>query len=65
MKSNVGSTDRILRIILAVVIFAIGIYYQSLWGLVGIIPLGTALMKTCPAYLPFGISTCKTDDAKK
>lgn len=65
MKSNVGSTDRIFRIILAVVIFAVGIYYQSLWGLVGIIPLGTALMKTCPAYLPFGISTCKTDAAKK
>lgn len=65
MKINVGSADRIARIVLAVIIFALGVYYQSLWGLIGIIPLGTALMRTCPAYLPFGISTCKTEEAKK
>lgn len=65
MKTNVGSTDRILRIILGVVIIAVGFYYQSWWGLVGIVPLATAFMRWCPAYLPFGISTCKTDSGKK
>jgi sulfite exporter TauE/SafE len=65
MTANVGSIDRILRIILGVVIIAVGFYFQSWWGLIGIIPLATAFMKWCPAYLPFGISTCKTDPAKK
>jgi hypothetical protein len=59
MKKNVGSTDKIIRLVLAVVIFAIGIYYQSWWGLVGIIPLFTALINWCPVYLPFGIFTNK------
>ncbi|MAT57309.1 MAG: DUF2892 domain-containing protein [Melioribacteraceae bacterium] len=65
MKTNVGSTDRILRIVLGVVIIAVGFYYQSWWGVIGIVPLATAFMRWCPAYLPFGISTCKTDSVKK
>jgi hypothetical protein len=27
------------------------------WGLVGILPLATSLMRWCPAYAPFGIDT--------
>jgi len=62
MKKNVGSTDKLIRIILALVIFILGIIYQSWWGLVGFIPLLTALIGWCPAYLPFGISTCKVKE---
>ncbi|MFA4923593.1 MAG: DUF2892 domain-containing protein [Ignavibacteriaceae bacterium] len=61
MKKNVGSIDRVLRIVLGVVIVALGIYYQSWWGVIGIIPLFTASVSSCPLYLPFGISTCKTE----
>ena len=60
MKKNVGSADKIIRYVLAVVIFVLGIYYQSWWGLVGIIPLFTALVSWCPVYLPFRISTTKS-----
>lgn len=62
MKKNVGGADKILRIIAGLVIIALGINFQSWWGLVGIVPLFTALTGTCPAYLPFGISTCKTKE---
>jgi len=61
MKKNVGNVDRVLRLILGLVIIALGFINQSWWGLVGIIPLFTAAFGWCPAYLPFGISTCKTD----
>lgn len=60
MKTNMGSADRIIRAVLGLAIAAAGVYFQSWWGLVAIVPLGTALVGTCPAYLPFGLSTCRT-----
>jgi hypothetical protein len=57
---NVGSADRVIRLILGLVIIGIGYYYQSWWGAIGIVPIFTALIGWCPAYLPFGINTCST-----
>lgn len=57
MKKNMGTTDRWIRVILGLAIIAAGVYFKSWWGLVGIIPLATALIRTCPLYLPFGLST--------
>jgi len=59
MITNIGSIDRTLRLIAGLVIIVLGIYFKSWWGLVGIIPLTTATLKSCPLYLPFGITTCK------
>ena len=59
MKSNMGSVDRILRGIVGVVVIALGFYYQSWWGALGVIPLFTALVSWCPMYVPFKISTKK------
>jgi len=59
MKANVGSIDMWIRIILGVVIIALGIYYQNWWGVVGLVPLLTGLIRWCPLYLPFGIFTTK------
>ena len=60
MKNNVGTADRVVRITLGLAIVAAGLYYQNWFGLVGVVFLGTALTGWCPAYLPFGISTCAT-----
>lgn len=60
MKANVGSVDRVVRIILGLAILAAGYFYQSWWGLIGIVPLGTALIGWCPLYAPLGLSTCST-----
>ena len=57
MKMNMGITDRWIRVVIGLVIAAAGIYFKSWWGLIAIVPFATALIRTCPLYLPFGIST--------
>ncbi len=59
MKSNVGSSDKIIRIILGVAIIAAGFYFKSWFGLVGIVPLLTAFVSFCPLYSLIGVNTCK------
>ncbi len=59
MKQNVGSTDRTLRVIAGIVIIAAGAYLGSWWGAIGAVPLLTAALGWCPAYVPFGISSCR------
>lgn len=58
MVKNVGKFDRIFRIVAGLVILILGIIFQSWWGVLGVVPLLTAGLGWCPAYLPFGISTC-------
>lgn len=53
--------DKIVRFIIGIGILVVG-YFNSSWlALLGLIPILTAFLGTCPAYLPFGISTCKTE----
>jgi hypothetical protein len=60
MKKNVGTTDKTIRIIIGLVIAALGVYYESWWGLLAIVPIATAFMSFCGLYTIFGISTCPT-----
>lgn len=60
MKANVGGADRVARAVVGLAILGAGLYLQSWWGLVGLVPLATAVVGFCPAYLPFGLSTCRT-----
>lgn len=64
MKPNVGSLDRIARFVLGLALLGAGYYYQSWWGLVGVVPLLTAVFRFCPAYLPFGLSSCAVPPPK-
>lgn len=57
MTANIGSTDRIIRIVLGLLIIAAGFYFSSWWGALGLILLATAAINWCPIYAPFGIST--------
>ena len=63
MKKNMGTADRVIRALIGVAIIVIGIIFQSWWGLLGIIPLLTTLMGSCPLYMPFKISTVKKKEA--
>jgi len=54
---NIGKTDKIIRIILGIAILVLGYMYHSWWGLVGLIPLGTALLGYCPLYPLVGVNT--------
>ncbi len=60
MEKNVGRIDRIVRAIFGVAIIFIGIYKKSLWGLIGIIPILSAITGFCLLYRVLGFSTCKT-----
>ena len=64
MNCNVGKVDRMFRIVLGVAIISVGMYFKSWWGAVGLIPLLTAAIRWCPAYIPFGFSTCESDEKK-
>ena len=66
MKKNMGTTDRMIRIIIAVLI-AILYFTNVLTGTLGLILLVlagvfvlTSLISFCPLYAPLGLSTCKT-----
>jgi Protein of unknown function (DUF2892) len=58
MSCNVGGVDRMLRIGAGLVILALGVAGPlGWWGLVGLVPLATGVMRFCPAYSLFGIRT--------
>jgi len=58
--ANVGSADRIIRIILGVVLIALTLTGTiGAWGWIGVVPLVTAFLKFCPAYAIFGLRTRK------
>ena len=59
MQCNVGNTDRAARIILGLAIVGAGLYFQSIWGAIGLVPILTGVFRWCPAYMPFGIATNK------
>lgn len=59
MTRNEGSVDRVLRVILGVVLLAlVFVGPQTYWGLIGLIPLVTGLVGTCPIYSALGMNTC-------
>jgi hypothetical protein len=62
MNVNVGNTDKALRLIAGIVVLGVGYYYASWWGLIGLVPLGTALSGRCAIYTLLGISTCKVKE---
>ncbi|HOZ78408.1 MAG TPA: DUF2892 domain-containing protein [Ferruginibacter sp.] len=63
MTLNVGKTDKSIRLLLAVIILAAGVYFRSWWGLLAVVPLITGAISFCPLYGIFGISTCKIKKA--
>jgi hypothetical protein len=62
MKINIGKTDRIIRVLIGLGIIWAGFYYESWWGVIGLIALITAAIGHCPMYAPFKFSTCRKDD---
>lgn len=58
---NVGSVDRVVRIVVGLGILSLAfIGPKTVWGYIGLAPLATGLIGWCPAYMPFGIKTCKS-----
>ncbi len=64
MKKNVGSIDKVLRILIGLALIAWGIIEKNWLGAIGIVPLATALMGWCPLYSLLGIKTCSMKDGE-
>lgn len=60
MKQNVGSTDKMIRIVAGVILLLVLVFVQDGWrwiGLLGIVLLATAFLGTCPIYTLLGMNT--------
>ncbi len=59
LRRNVGATDRVLRVALGLVLLSLVVVGpQTPWGLIGVVPLLTGLVGSCPLYTLLGLSTC-------
>jgi hypothetical protein len=61
MTQNVGSIDRIVRVIIGLALLAFAVFSGSAYawiGWIGVVPLLTAAFSTCPLYSILGLSTC-------
>ena len=59
LAKNVGSVDRIARIALGLGLLSLTVVGpQTAWGYIGVVPLLTAFIGSCPLYSLLGFSTC-------
>lgn len=62
---NEHKLERAARVIVGIGLLSlVFIGPQSLWGLIGLVPLATGLLGTCPLYTLLGISTCSMEASK-
>ena len=62
MKSNVGTADRVIRVLGGLVLLSLFFVLEGnarWWGVVGLMPLATGLAGWCGLYKPFGIDTSR------
>ncbi|KAA6185675.1 DUF2892 domain-containing protein [Thiohalocapsa marina] len=60
MTKNIGKQDRNIRYGVGAVMIVVGLLTQTWWlALIGLVPVGTAYMGSCPAYSALNIDTRK------
>ena len=67
MKKNVGSADKLVRIVIGLGLLGFALLSDSAarwWGLIGVVPLLTAALGNCPLYSIVGLSTCPVAERK-
>ncbi len=61
LAKNVGTADRVVRVIIGITLLVFLFWSDSPWrwaGLIGIVPLLTAFLGSCPLYSVLGLTTC-------
>ncbi len=59
---NEHKVERLVRVVLGVALLSlVFVGPQTYWGLLGVVPLATGLLGTCPLYSVLGLSTCPRD----
>jgi hypothetical protein len=63
MQKNVGQIDKIVRIAVGLLLIVLALMGTiGWWGWIGIVPIATGLMGSCPAYSLLGFSTCPLEN---
>lgn len=64
MKTNVGGIDRSLRIVIGLVLIGLTLAGTiGPWGWIGVVPVLTGALGTCPLYTMLGVNTCPRSKA--
>ena len=59
MKTNEGSLDRVLRVVVGLVLLGLTLSGNiGVWGWIGVVPLATGAVGMCPLYALLGLNTC-------
>lgn len=59
LPTNEGTIDRTLRVLLGLTLIAlVFVGPKTAWGWLGVVPLATGLLGSCPLYTILGLSTC-------
>lgn len=64
MKANIGNVERVIRVIIGLALLSLFFVLEGnarYWGLVGLIPLGTAAISWCPLWVLLGVNTCPAE----
>ena len=65
LPRNEHTIDRAIRVVLGLVLLSLVFVGPRTWlGLIGLVPLATGLVGSCPVYTLFGIGTCKVSPAQ-
>ena len=59
LKKNVGYVDSIIRVIVGAMIVGIGLYFDSWWGFLGLIPVFSGVVSFCPVYRMLNMDTSR------
>lgn len=71
MKKNMGSTDKLIRLAIAIVLIVLYMTHKlpETWDIVALVVALiftiTSLISFCPIYSIFGLKTCKNEEEKK
>lgn len=64
MLQNEGTADRVIRVLVGIGLLSLVVIGpKTAWGYIGLLPLITGIMGSCPAYSILGISTCPRTSA--
>lgn len=64
LPTNEGTLDRALRVVFGAGLLATAfVGPQTPWGFIGVVPLATGLIGSCPLYTVLGVSTCPVKKA--
>jgi len=66
LARNEGTVDRALRVVVGLVLLSLAfVGPETPWGFLGVVPLLTGLLGTCPLYSILGIRTCPVNPQAK